>query len=237
MSRTQFLVPALFSIVLGCATTDSTMLEPRIAAAETPQDEGKAEDPAKRLRDLERRIATARSQREIANLELEAFDDDHAVKLRHAAAEIDMARAALALFSEAAMPNRIAAEQLNLQSSEDRATEAREELEQIKIMYAEQDLDDLTAEFVVSRGERNNARAQARLEIQKAELEALRERELPQELARLELAVDKAEAARAQLEREGAIGRAGKVLALKESGDELSDLEEELAEAREETKS
>ena len=74
--------------------------------------------------------------------------------LRHAQADVTMAEAKLATFREVDKPNRVAAQTLGLQTARDRAQEAADELAQVEIMYAEQDLNDMTREFVIQRERR-----------------------------------------------------------------------------------
>ncbi len=69
------------------------------------------------------------------------------------------------------------------------------ELAQIEIMYKDQNLDGLTAEFVVSRGRRNAERAAQRIEIQEFGFARFKNHELPQEEQGLSLPVEKAASA------------------------------------------
>jgi hypothetical protein len=195
-----------------------------------------AESDAREIAGLERKLEIARARLAVAQLEAAAYDQAQAAQTRHVAAEVKLAEASLARFVEADLPNRLAGAKLDLQGAKDRAQEAADELAQIKIMYAEQDLDDLTAEFVVSRGERSAARAVERLAIQEKALVALEQRELPQERQRLELALDKAGAGASEREREAEIGRHKQRIAVREAENEIVRLEGELAAKREEAK-
>lgn len=196
-----------------------------------------ASDEARELRNLERKLEVARTRQQKVELEQAAFEQELEGQIRHANAEVEMARARLALFRESSAPNRLASARLELQAAKDRAQEAADELAQIEIMYKDQDLDDLTAEFVVSRGRRSAARAAARIEIQEGELTALETRELPQEDKRLELELDKAIEKLGDAQREGEIGRLGQQIAATEARNEIARLEEELAAEREKVKS
>ncbi len=204
-------------------------------AASAEQEETSADEKAREIAELEQKLEVARARLSLAQLETAAFEAKHEIRLRHAGAEIDMAQAKLAQFREADAPSRLASEQLSLRTAKDRAQEAVDELAQIEIMYDEQDLDDLTAEFVVSRGRRNAERAAARIEIQEAKLKTLEERELPQEQAGLELALDKKVTGLAEIEREDEIGRGNKAIAVTEAENTITKLEAELAELRAET--
>ncbi len=203
--------------------------------ASTDQDSGSQEsagrskdelDRERRKLDTKRDIASAKLG--IAQLELEATAGKHVANVRHAEAGVAVAAATLATFMESTMPSRLQSAELSLRRSSDRVQEAADELEQIRIMYDEQDLEDMTAEFVVSRGQRNAEHAAASLAIQEAEFDALKERELPQEQLALELALDKAEVAfaAAQLEQEIGLQRAS--VAIREAESAVTSLELEI---------
>ena len=130
-------------------------------------------------------------------------------------------------------PRRLAGEMLDLRAAKDRAQEAVDELKQIEIMYDEQDLDDMTAEFVVSRGRRNAERAEARIALQEAAFKALEERELPAQEASLGLDLQKAEAALAAAVRKGEITRRNLQLAIDEATARLEGLEADVEELEE----
>ena len=217
---TSILVPLL----AGCAT-DATSVAP-----EAGGDAEDTESSARELRDAERKLRVARARLEVARLEATAYETEQGVRARHASAEVELAKASLARFQEADSPNRLASEKLELRSAKDRAQEAADELAQIEIMYEDQDLDDRTAEFVVSRGRRAAERAAARIAIQEGELAALETLELPEEEARLKLALEKAIAEAEALARETEIGTHEKTIAVQEAENELARLEEELAE-------
>lgn len=229
-------LPASISILflLGCASTTSADAVPRPAAApgEAAEESASAEDKAEKLRDLEQDLEIARARLSVARLEAASHAKQQEVQRRHAALEVQLAESSLAQLVEADMPNRLAAEKLDLRSAQDRAQEAAEELTQIEIMYKDQELDDVTAEFVVSRGRRSAERAAARIEVMENELSAMEERELPRERQRLQLAVDRAVADLAESEREAEIGAQNQAISVKEAVNSVDKLERELAEAR-----
>ena len=213
---------------VSCASTTS-----HTVASDSLGKSASAEDEARELDELQRKLEITQAKLSVAQLEAAAFDAKHETRLRHASAEVGMAKAKLAQFDEADAPNRLAKEQLNLRTSKDRAQEAAEELAQIEIMYKDQDLDDVTAEFVVSRGRRSAERAAKRLEIQESELRAIEERTLPREREQLQLALDKATAALGDAEREGEIGQRQKQIAIQQAENEAAKLEADLAEKAE----
>jgi hypothetical protein len=212
MQRPWTPLPLLAILLVGCAVTDTQSAAPR-----TADEPAEAADPARERADLERKLAIARARLELAELEASAFEHRTAARLQQSQAEVELAQDALTLFRDGRLPQRLATERLDLQTTRDRAQEALDELAQIEIMYKEQDLDDLTAEFVVSRGRRQAERAQARIEIAEAALKVLEERELPQEVERLELAVAKAHAELEAGELDARVGRKGKAIAVQEA--------------------
>ena len=195
------LLPLLLVPLIGCASVTTTTASN--GGAGPSKEGGEAAE-----------LEKARAQLEIAGLEMESYEAKQADRLRFAAAELALAESELALFKSSKAPNRLASEELDVRAAKDRAQEAAEELAQIEIMYEDQDLDDLTAEFVVSRGRRSAERAAARIEILEAGLVALETSELPREQKRLELAVERARSQVADVERETEIGRRKKALEL-----------------------
>lgn len=220
--------PLLILSLAGCAAT-MTVAPPTAA----PQEKA-APDSEQKLDEAEHKLEIARDKLEVAVLEAAAFDAKHEVRVRHAQAEVAMAEAKLATFREVRKPNRMASETLNLQVAKDRAQEAADELAQVEIMYAEQDLNDMTREFVIQRERRNAERAGARIEIQEADFAAVEERELPLEEQQLSLALDKASTGLSDAEREGEIGRKQKQIAVKQAENEVHKLELELTKLKDE---
>ena len=191
------------------------------------------EDLEADLKEARRKFEFASAKLEIAQLELEAHQEAHAAALRHAEAGVAMASERLTRHRDVDAPRRLAGEMLDLRAAKDRAQEAVDELKQIEIMYDEQDLDDMTAEFVVSRGRRNAERAEARIALQEAAFKALEERELPAQEASLGLDLQKAEAALATAVRKGEITRRNLQLAIDEATARLEGLEADVEELEE----
>jgi len=229
MKRTLPTFAALFLLpLLGCSS-----VSPRDGKAADAKDSDVSDAGKQRkIEGLERELAVARERLELSRLEQAVFSKQHEPKVRQASMEIEIAQARLARFREADKHNKLASAQLDLRTAKDRAQEAVDELAQIEIMYKEQDLDDLTAEFVVGRGRRAAERAAKRIEIQEGMLAAL-EQELAQEEKGYELAVDKATSALSKLEAEAETGMKGKAISVQEAGNEVARLEGELTAARE----
>lgn len=105
--------------------------------------------------------------------------------------EVDLAKGKVESFKALEMPNKLAQAELDLRRAKDSAQEDAEELKQIEIMYDKQNLDDKTAEFVVNRGKRKAERSAAAIEIQTRGFELLAHHEMPRELARLQLDLER----------------------------------------------
>ena len=238
MRHVRTFLPITIVFLSACAAPIVDDSESAVALVEAApaQEEDDGEERAREIASLERKLEVARARLQVARLEASSYDHQQEASMRHGKAEVKLAEAGLARFAEADKPNRLASAKLNLQTAKDRAKEAAEELAQIEIMYKDQDLDDLTAEFVVSRGRRNAARAAARIAIQEGEVSALEERELPQEERRLALALDKASAGLGGSERDAEIGRRKQAISVQEAENEIVRLEADLAALREKAK-
>lgn len=221
------LLPLLLGSCIGVSRNETVQTAPAPAPTE------EAPDP-EALADMERDLEAARVRLEIARLEQAGALAGKEQDLAHRREDLALAEAGLAAFLEVESPNRLAGAELSLQASRDRALEAAEELAQLEIMYEEQDLEERTREFVISRGQREAARTQARLAIQEAEVTALKERELVDRRTRLEIGVVRAREAVAAGERELTITRLRQGLALEEAERAVVKAEEALAEARDE---
>lgn len=233
MSNRRRTTLALPFLLLATACAGPGVDESRSSAPPPAKDAAAEEaDPAE-LKAAEQKVTVAKGKLEIARLELEAFEAEHAIDLNHAQEEIDIAKAILADFEGVKAPARRASAELSMQGARDAAEEAHEELEQLAIMYDEQELHDMTKEFVIQRGKRRAVRADKRLSIQETELESLLEHELPLEQRKLKIALQKSEESLAELRRKGEIGRRGKQLGLIEAEAAVERAERELEKTRE----
>jgi len=228
-------LPLFCVLFVGCASAPAGDDIVPVNEAPTEVEEVEEVDPQE-LEKLERKLGLAHARLQMKEMEVAAFDQKHASDMSFADAAIDMAETRLVTFREADAPSRRASEELDLTRARDRAQEAMDELAQIQIMYEGQDLDDLTAEFVVSRGRRQAERAQAAIAIQEAAFKALTERKLPLEESELELALERARADRRKTELDGEIGRRRQAIAIREAQHGIMDLEQDIAKAQEEAK-
>jgi hypothetical protein len=200
----------------GCASTAATPDE-----AQAPQKE-EDEDQARKASVLQRKI-------EIAELELAALVARQGAALATARTELTLAESELETFREIDRTTRLGLATLDLRGATDRAQEAADELAQIQVMYEEQDLDDVTREFVINRGRRHAERMAERNALEERNLARLTEHTLPNEELKLALAVDRARAGLADAEQSNEVERRNKELALDDLRYELAQLQKKLA--------
>ncbi|MBU0616414.1 MAG: hypothetical protein KKI02_01720 [Planctomycetes bacterium] len=190
---------------------------------------------------LERDMNAARHKLEKARLSLEHTKLHNAAALAKAEAELDVTMRKLQTFNEQTAPSQTAWGELGLRGAEDRYQEAQEELEQLELMYNEDEFADQTKEIVLERGRRRLQRSQRDLELRRIDFATLQERTLPIERREHELrVVDKEEAlkrAREKVETSmideeiGLINAEGEIIRLEH---EMVDTHEEIEELREE---
>ena len=233
MLRSACVLSALSLVTSGCAGLGPNYQSSVDVQSDESADEGgAASDVEWELQELGRKVELAKSRLEIARLESESFQAGQEVRVEHAKTEALLASKDLAKFVDADRPAQLASGELALRTARDRAQEAIDELAQIELMYAEQDLNDKTAEFVVSRGRRSAERAAARIKIQEAEFATLTESELPIKQTRLEMAARAKETALAEAERDVKIGTLNQAVALREAQNAVDKAVHELAEAQ-----
>jgi len=186
------------------------------------------EDLAAKRRSIDRKIAVAELKLEHAKMEAESKQVAAQEAIHQAEEELGLARAKLVQYRDVDAPNKIEQARLSLQGAKDRAQEAQEELRQIEIMYEDQDLDDRTAEFVVNRGRRQAERAARQIAIQERSLSSLTEHEVPRELRRLQLDLDRKEAALEKARRDARSGEVQRKISLMSAEMELANLRDEM---------
>jgi len=205
----------------GCSTTAKKTDAPGASAKAEDKDETKRES-------LERKLAIAKLRLDHAGMEQKkgAMTSKEAVEF--AQEELEMAQAEQAQFEQLDSPNRRARSELDLKRARDRTAEAAEELAQLKIMYDEQDLQDMTAEFVINRGKRNAERAELSLEIQEREFQSLTAHEMPRKLRKLQLGVARKAGALQKAKSDAEAGRVQAEISLLKASSDILELEQEL---------
>lgn len=184
--------------------------------------------PENEERDLQRKLAVAELKLAQAKLDQESQQKSSAKAVEFAMEELAMAEGKKAQFENLDRPNREARGELDLQRAEDRTTEAAEELKQLEIMYREQDLEDMTAEFVINRGKRSAERAAASLAVQRRELEALTQHTMPRELRNMVLSIARKSSALEKAKADAESARIKHEIAVMNAKTSLSDLKEKL---------
>lgn len=227
----------LLLLVGSCASTEvEHAADTGAAHGSMPEGGGdkaaKEPDPDK-IADAEHKLSVSKAKLEIALMEMDAFERQQAIDLGHADADVQMAQANLANFEKVKAPNRKATAEMSLQGAKDQAVEAAEELQQLEIMYKDQDLHDMTQEFVISRGKRRAQRAERRIAIQEKDYASILEHELPMERKKLEISLRKAEEKFAKTKLDGEMARRGKEIKILESENAVKQAERGLRKAKE----
>jgi hypothetical protein len=143
--------------------------------------------------------------------------------------ELQLAKMKLETFEKREMPTKIARGQLDVQNSKDSLDNAKEELEQLEIMYKDQDLADKTREIVIRRAKRDLDRAQKRLALQQEDFAILSERTLPQDREKLALDVEEKEREIARTDRATQKAMMDKKIAVMAAESDIKRIETELA--------
>jgi HlyD family secretion protein len=191
--------------------------------------EAKEREKALKRAALEREFPIAREKLENARREL----TDQAVDSQATAAklqkELQLAKTKLETFEKREAPAKTAKAQFDLQGAKDNNDNEREELEQLELMYKEQDLADKTREIVIRRAKRALERAQQRLALQQEEFGILTERTLPQERDKLTLDVEEKQREIARAERAAQKAAGDKKVAVMAAEAEIKRIETETA--------
>jgi hypothetical protein len=205
----------------------------------------KAKEEAKQARERQRKLVRLDHELEVARLRLsraqlarEHAEAQFAESVSNAETDLELARVRLQDFTEVEVPQRTAWSELSLQRSEDGLKHAREELEQLELMYSEEQFADQTKEIVLERARRQLQRSERDAELRRKDHERLIEVELPLQTIEHERAVQNAERGLAQLrrgraaeqidQRVGVLGAEAEIVRLE---NERTDLMEEIAEA------
>jgi len=215
----------LFSLLMPLSACNSVGVGQSSTPADPASEDASAEDQASAELDL----SNAALRMEIAELELTSFEAMQADRRANANVELSLAKKRLMQFNAFTEPTRIQQEELDLKSVKESAAEAAEELQQIELMYKDQDLNDMTREFVVARGQRRAENAKARIEIREANMTAVLSHELPMQREQLSLGVARAEQALRNLASEKAIGTRNKQLSIAGARHKLEQAEKALA--------
>jgi hypothetical protein len=220
-------------------------------AATKPAESAPAADPLeekakveKERRDIVRKQTRGQRDLQMADLKLakakvqiELTEKQNTQAVEKAKKDIEVAERKLKNFKEKSRPERIERAELGLAFGQDSVKEAEQELEQLEIMYKDDQFADKTKEIVLERGRRRLERTKKSLAIESGAIALLKNETLPLEELEQELALkDKREAfEKMQRDQElgmidqrvGLIAAEGEVLRLK---DDISDAERDLTE-------
>ncbi len=155
-----------------------------------PKPDASPADAAKRREGLERELEVAKLKLGRATQDVADQAAENKASAEKGAAEIAFAEAKVALFVEREAPARLKRAQLELQGAKDGLADARDELQQLELMYKDSEIGDKTKDMVIARARRGLGRAEERLALQETDYATLETRTLPQEKKRLELDVD-----------------------------------------------
>ncbi|UCG32784.1 MAG: hypothetical protein JSU68_14095 [Phycisphaerales bacterium] len=192
------------------------------------------EDPKRKRALLARQLAIAAEKVKKARLALAHQQAEDQDKIARKSTERELVETKLRDFEGHNAPQRIEEARLELRRAEDSVKDAEEELAQLEMMYAEEDLADKTREIVLERGRRRLERARRDLDLKRTALANLEEHDLPREAAELRAqAADKASELEG-LQRASETNLLDKQIALMEAEAEVTRLQAEIDELDEE---
>ena len=201
------------------------------AETETDQEPGEKkddEDPKLKRARLVRDLAIAKEKVAKAGLALTHQQADDQAELAQKAAEHKLAMTKLKDFEAHDAPQQLEEARLQLLRSEDWLKDSEEELAQLEMMYAEEDLADKTREIVLERSRRRLERARRDVALQHIALANLEEHSLPRETADLRSQMTEKARLLENLERAIEAHRLEKQIALMEAEAEVKRLKEEI---------
>lgn len=214
---------------------------------EREEKEKKAKEEAKQAKERQRKLAHLERELKTATLRLDntRLGNEHAEikfaeSLEQATIQLELAREKYVTTQEIEVPRRIAWSELNLQRSRDNLQNATEELEQLELMYKDDQFADQTKEIVIDRARRSLERTQRDVRLREEEHAKLLEVYLPREKREQELQLAKQERDLARMQRDeqrATIDRQIRLLgaeaAIIKLEQQLEDLHEEIKEAEE----
>jgi hypothetical protein len=237
----------LTGTVGGCATTkktdqaavraDTQESAPPQACTAQPGEPSEAEKKSQAKAEAEKEANRAKLTRELeialrkvarAQLAADHQEADNEKALQKAAGERELAAAKLEDFDKQGAPVRLEKAQLSLKRAEDNVLESREELEQLQMMYGEEELGEKTSEIVIARAKRRLERAEWNLNIQRQELQDLQNATIPLERRELQLKQEAAEAELQSTQRTAESSLLEKRIALMSAEAEVAHIQTEL---------
>jgi hypothetical protein len=182
---------------------------------------------AKLVRELQ--IANEKKKKAMMGLDYQRTANREAVE--KAEFELDLAQEKLQSFERQDAQLRLEKARLALLRSRDRLKESEEELQQLEMMYAEEDLADKTREIVLERGRRRLERARKDLAIQERSLKVLETVTLPHEKKELQSKMVAKTHAVSAASRKANVDLMDKQIALVTAESEIERIKGEIAQA------
>jgi hypothetical protein len=204
------------------------------SASKQKEESKKARERQRKQLRLESELNAARLRLDKSRLAAEHAELQFKESADKAEKELAIAQDKFKVFQEVTAPNRIAWAELGLQRAEDRFQEDQEELDQLELMYSEDEFADKTKEIVIDRARRRLERSQRDLELRRSDYDTLVNVTIPQETADQEFDLEQKERAIDNLHRERAGGEIDQRLGVMATEAEIIKLENELADVREE---
>jgi len=252
MSR-LFLLPWILVLFCGCiiVKSDATRVDPETGAihvdlthsedpeeADDPEeedddlDEGTVSTQRDKVEDLQRKFHKAEIKMEIARFQRELAEDEQHHQEREEERAVEEARRELHLFERFGEPEKRHQAQQSLGRARNGLRDAEAELEQLTTLYEGSELEDGTAELVLTRGRVGLERARRSLQQEERDHELTMQIEIPHEREALERALSEATRSqeRGRIERE--IAGMERELEEEERQVEFDKMQEELEEAR-----
>ena len=181
-----------------------------------------------KLDGVTRKLNIARQKHTKSSLAAEYSKIENQNKIAKAAQDLDIATTKLQHHEQYTAPNRLAQGQLNQRYAEDRYKESQEEMEQLELMYAEEDFADKTKEIVLQRGRRRLERSRTNLDIRSNDLLFLQNHSLPLQHKELQFKFEQAGLLLDKTQRDAKASEIDKQIAILTAEAEVAKLEFEL---------
>ena len=231
LARRSWIAPALLSAFACSSTPDesgsSENSNPPQDATSTPP-APPSEETTLKIAELTGQVELAKRKLERARMDVTQQGTDASSAISKATVERDLAQKALQHFDQVEMPQRIAKADLDLKDATDYSTEQQEEMQQLELMYAKDDLADKTKEIVLARGKRRLERAKQRLALAQKDNDDLKASQLPEQRAKLAQALQEKEQELQRAQFAAETGRMDKDTGVIAAQHELEKLQREL---------
>lgn len=216
-----------------------TVAQPSAEDLKKKQDELQAKQ--KELRKKDRQLAKLERNLETAQIKLDKtkLSHEHALRREQLGVtrreiELELARRRYDYFMQKSLPSRIAWSELGLLRVADNIREAREELEQLEMMYREDEVDEKTKEIVIGRSRVRLERSLRDQELRQADFDALMNESIPIETREQELRFEDAEQTLERARESLLISELDRRINVIGAEDEITRIQGELDDAREE---